>query len=176
MLGDVIITVSLAVSLYRARTGWASTDRTLRRMIVLLAETQLTPTILAIAFLLVFIIKPSSTFDALFLCVPKVYTVALFIVLNSRRGFLNDFAPVRHDVSLTTFGVRSRQTNANVTGGIRITTETYTESHKITMPPTKKSVNRLAEPADGAVHDLVGADDAAAKIHRIPFAASVILS
>ncbi|KAL7418572.1 hypothetical protein Q5752_007030 [Cryptotrichosporon argae] len=84
MAVDVLNTVSIAVALYRARTGWSETDALIRRLVLLTAETQLWPTVSAITYLVMYAVPSTETYVFFFVCVLKTYTISVLVVLNSR--------------------------------------------------------------------------------------------
>jgi hypothetical protein len=45
LLSDIIVTSTISYKLIRSRTGWTATDRLVRKLLVLLVETQLPPTV-----------------------------------------------------------------------------------------------------------------------------------
>jgi hypothetical protein len=45
LLSDIIVTTTISYKLIRSRTGWTATDRLVRKLLVLLVETQLPPTV-----------------------------------------------------------------------------------------------------------------------------------
>lgn len=47
-LQDLCITGSIATALYQSRTGWKRTDGVIMKLLLLVAETQLPPTIFAL--------------------------------------------------------------------------------------------------------------------------------
>ncbi|RSH90942.1 hypothetical protein EHS25_010118 [Saitozyma podzolica] len=49
LLSDIIVTSAISYKLIRSRTGWTATDRLVRKLLVLLVETQLPPTVWYVA-------------------------------------------------------------------------------------------------------------------------------
>ncbi|WVR07729.1 hypothetical protein IAU60_004772 [Kwoniella sp. DSM 27419] len=107
---DVLITGSIMWSLFRSRTGWKQTDRTITKLLGIVIETQMPPTLVVLLFLVTF----GATSQTMLLVIwpqwvqGKFYTCGLLASLNSRyqlrRAMQNDqmsgkskaIAPVVH--------------------------------------------------------------------------------
>jgi hypothetical protein len=61
LVGDLIITITLGITLYRSRTDFKATNSIINRLLLMVVETQLPPTILAAAFLAMLL--DTSVFD-----------------------------------------------------------------------------------------------------------------
>ncbi|WVQ67106.1 uncharacterized protein L199_005300 [Kwoniella botswanensis] len=82
---DVLITISIMWGLWRSKTGWKETDKTVKRLIRVMVETQLPPTILLIVFFVFVFGFPDFYLDIYPLWVQsKFYTCGLLASLNSR--------------------------------------------------------------------------------------------
>ncbi|KAL7420428.1 polynucleotide adenylyltransferase [Cryptotrichosporon argae] len=88
MAVDVCNTATIAFSLARVRTGWTDTDKLIRRLLVLTAETQLWPTISAICFAAFYSSPAAVNFVVFFVCALKTYTLSVLHVLNARERLL----------------------------------------------------------------------------------------
>ncbi|WRT70283.1 uncharacterized protein IL334_007281 [Kwoniella shivajii] len=82
---DVLITSSIMLSLMRSRTGWKVTDRTITKLIRVVVETQLPPTILLIVFFVLIFGYKDTYLDIFPLWTQsKFYTCGVLASLNSR--------------------------------------------------------------------------------------------
>ncbi|ORX37665.1 hypothetical protein BD324DRAFT_578511 [Kockovaella imperatae] len=85
MTADLIITVCILYGLTRSRTGWSHTDRTITRLVRMTLEAQVPPTLLAIAFIIEFVITPASLLGGMLEGIQcKLYAVGLLYALNVR--------------------------------------------------------------------------------------------
>ncbi|WVQ84700.1 hypothetical protein IAT38_006856 [Cryptococcus sp. DSM 104549] len=82
---DVLITVVILASLLRSRTGWKATDRAIKKLLTILIETQIPPTIVILVFFITY-----GRYSETFLDVwpqwvqSKFYVCGLLASLNSR--------------------------------------------------------------------------------------------
>ncbi|WWC64641.1 uncharacterized protein I303_107252 [Kwoniella dejecticola CBS 10117] len=82
---DVVITASIMWGLLKSRTGWKETDRAITRLLAIMVETQLPPTVLLIVFFVFVFGFPDTCLDVYPLWVQsKFYTCGLLASLNSR--------------------------------------------------------------------------------------------
>lgn len=87
---DLVITTCIAGWLLRSRTGWNHTDRLLRRLLIMVAETQLPPTISLVTFLIAFIVQNPETLTSFFDCDNKINLICLLVVLNTQHSLRRD--------------------------------------------------------------------------------------
>ncbi|OCF38364.1 hypothetical protein I317_07872 [Kwoniella heveanensis CBS 569] len=93
---DILITSVIMASLLRSRTGWKSTDKTIMKLLAIIVETQLPPTIIILVFLITFGgFAHENYLDVWPQWVQsKFYTCGLLASLNSRyslrRAMKND--------------------------------------------------------------------------------------
>ncbi|KAK1926718.1 hypothetical protein DB88DRAFT_538595 [Papiliotrema laurentii] len=123
---DIIITGYITYHLVTSRTGWKQTDKMITKLIILAIETQLSPTVVAIIFLIITIVNPRTSLAAFFAWLPNAYVISIFVVLNKRHALRRE---VEHESSnyrtrtKDTFGIRSKR-GVETTGNIQIITET----------------------------------------------------
>nr|XP_019049963.1 hypothetical protein I302_00383 [Kwoniella bestiolae CBS 10118]OCF28893.1 hypothetical protein I302_00383 [Kwoniella bestiolae CBS 10118] len=101
MAADFIITTAILWFLSRSKSGWVVTDKVVSKLLAISAESQLPPTLLAIAFLIIFaykttkaaaspdkvVIDVTSNLTIFFMMViPKTYIVGFLAVLNARTS------------------------------------------------------------------------------------------
>ncbi|RSH94229.1 hypothetical protein EHS25_004032 [Saitozyma podzolica] len=133
MASDVVTTVCIMWCLLRSKTSFDSTNRVINKLLVLTVETQLPPTIMAVGYLIFYVMVHVSTkfetFAAFFTCTPKIYVVCLLTVLSARLKLREERSNAwRAD----TYRMRSRK-EATQQMTIDVTTETYThiEAHGV---------------------------------------------
>nr|XP_019044199.1 hypothetical protein I302_07481 [Kwoniella bestiolae CBS 10118]OCF23129.1 hypothetical protein I302_07481 [Kwoniella bestiolae CBS 10118] len=81
----LLITCSIMWGLWKSKTGWKQTDRTITRLIRVMIETQIPPTLLLIVFFIFAYACPSTYLDVYPLWLQsKFYTCSLLASLNSR--------------------------------------------------------------------------------------------
>ncbi|KAJ6614650.1 hypothetical protein B0H10DRAFT_2044111 [Mycena sp. CBHHK59/15] len=86
---DVIITVSLIVSLTRRKTGIKSTDDAINRIVRTAVQTGAITGTFAILDIVLFLAVPNSTLSFVFdFALPKLYSNALISTLNARAGMV----------------------------------------------------------------------------------------
>lgn len=83
---DVVVSSCIAIRLWRKQTGWSTSDRVIKKIAVLSAEAQLTPTLAVIAFAIVLFVAPQSNLANGFLFAAKLPVCAVLAVLSARRG------------------------------------------------------------------------------------------
>ncbi|KAF8519875.1 hypothetical protein BU17DRAFT_89450 [Hysterangium stoloniferum] len=85
---DVLITISLTVSLSRRKTGYTGTDNAIRKIIRLTVQTGLITALFAILDVVCFLVLPHSAINfAWDFPLSKLYTNALMSSLNARAGW-----------------------------------------------------------------------------------------
>ncbi|KAF8522945.1 hypothetical protein BU17DRAFT_18658, partial [Hysterangium stoloniferum] len=85
---DVLITISLTVSLSRRRTGYTGTDSAIRKIIRLTVQTGLITALFAILDVVCFFALPHTTVNFIWdLPLSKLYTNVLLSSLNARAGW-----------------------------------------------------------------------------------------
>ncbi|WWC91630.1 uncharacterized protein L201_006576 [Kwoniella dendrophila CBS 6074] len=141
---DLLITGSIMWSLLRSKTGWKETDDTITRLIAIMVETQLPPTLVVIFFFIVTFGVKDTYLDIFALWVQsKFYTCGLLASLNSRyslrrtmrsetssRGRTSRTAPVIH-VLTETYVQRDAPSSLTSPTQSRATTLRPTFSHKV---------------------------------------------
>ncbi|KAK4687453.1 hypothetical protein P7C73_g2659, partial [Tremellales sp. Uapishka_1] len=140
---DIAITASIGWGLWKSRTGWSQTDQMIGKLMMVSVETQLPPTLIAIAFLIVFSRSQASFMCIFFECIQsKFYVVGFMAVLNSRHKLRremdggSDFNDVQRKTN--TFVMKGTRPLGQET--INIVTETYVESFSI--QPDSRGINR----------------------------------
>ncbi|TFK36158.1 hypothetical protein BDQ12DRAFT_687365 [Crucibulum laeve] len=89
-IADVIITVSLTVSLSKRKTGFSGTDDAINKIIRLTVQTGLITAIFAILDVVCFLVLPHTTMNFVWdFALSKLYTNALISTLNARAGWNN---------------------------------------------------------------------------------------
>ncbi|ORX39035.1 hypothetical protein BD324DRAFT_618300 [Kockovaella imperatae] len=120
---DVLIAVCILYGLLKSKSGWAHTDRLVTRLIRLTFEAQLPPTFLSIAYVVEWVIQPSSLLGAVFQALQcKAYTVGLMFSLNARISMTSD-AKTLTGAPPQVFGMSQRQTTNHLE--VAVETETY---------------------------------------------------
>ncbi|KAF8689336.1 hypothetical protein AX14_003356 [Amanita brunnescens Koide BX004] len=108
---DVLIAISLCVSLSRRRTGFRRTDTLLNVLILYAINSSILTSLCSIACLVTYAFWPTEfTFIAIFFLQSKLYTISLFASLNHReqlreRGIASKDIPL----SLPKFNSTSRE-------------------------------------------------------------------
>ncbi|KAL7419946.1 hypothetical protein Q5752_005865 [Cryptotrichosporon argae] len=114
------------------------------RVALLVAGSQLPPTLLSLAFFLIVFITARTPILMFFIFLPKTYVLSMLAVLNSRGGLRHMIA--KEDAASLQRGLSaSRQSRTPAPygpHGVLVTTETYTESVPMQALPQKISVNR----------------------------------
>ncbi|WWD17018.1 hypothetical protein CI109_101454 [Kwoniella shandongensis] len=94
VVAGIALTGMIAYKLIKSRTGWSDTDYLIGRLVRLSVESQLFPTLIAIAFMLSYGIKPVAGLNLFFeMFHPKVYVVAFLAVLNARKALREGLNP-----------------------------------------------------------------------------------
>ncbi|BEI88786.1 uncharacterized protein CcaverHIS019_0201480 [Cutaneotrichosporon cavernicola] len=103
MLADIVITAGIGYGLVRSRTGWAHTDKEMvDRLVRINLESQVPATVMAMSFLIVFIIKPQSLLNFVWQGIQsKFYLIGLLYTLNSRVSFVRHGVFKPRDVGIT---------------------------------------------------------------------------
>ncbi|WWC87528.1 uncharacterized protein L201_002418 [Kwoniella dendrophila CBS 6074] len=144
MAADFIITTSIMFYLSRSRSGFAQTDKIVNKLLMISAETQLPPTLMAISFLIIFaykttkaaahpgetIIDVTSNLTGFFMMtMPKTYVVGFLAVLNSRMSLKVSMGDggesSQHQWKNNTYQLRKRPIE-----DVKVTTETYVKSER----------------------------------------------
>ncbi|KAI0337921.1 hypothetical protein BDW22DRAFT_1423313 [Trametopsis cervina] len=86
-LTDTIITITLVWHLQKHKTGFASTDAAITRLMRLTVQTGMVTAICAIVDLICFLATPTALHVVFNLPLPKLYTNSLMASLNSRAGW-----------------------------------------------------------------------------------------
>ncbi|KAI0796329.1 hypothetical protein BC629DRAFT_287478 [Irpex lacteus] len=86
-LTDMIITISLVGYLRMHRTGFASTDDAINRIIRLTVQTGMVTAVCAVVDLICFLVTPNGLHLAFNIPLSKLYTNSLMSSLNSRAGW-----------------------------------------------------------------------------------------
>ncbi|WVQ83562.1 hypothetical protein IAT38_005703 [Cryptococcus sp. DSM 104549] len=194
VVADAIITGVIMWCLGHSKSGWRATDRVVSKMLAVAVETQFPPTIMAVAFLVVFaykmgktaahpdevIIDVTSNLTGFFMMVmPKTYVVGFLAVLNSRTA-LRAVMSAQHDPTQfdnsNNFPLRNRPLDA---GQIKVTTDTYVHasegdpaSHTLssmspaTKPPRTQANAKAMQKLGITLED----DDESVGIHGLDFA------
>ncbi|WVQ81179.1 hypothetical protein IAT38_003301 [Cryptococcus sp. DSM 104549] len=131
MAADMILAFTILAGLMRSKTGWAHTDKAITRLIRITFESQIPPTIVAMAFVIEFVHTPASLLGATLQAVQsKIYAVGLLYSLNSRISFHSvegsDKAATGQVFAMTTR--RDDTENATAIAGpndIHVNVETY---------------------------------------------------
>ncbi|KAL7419945.1 hypothetical protein Q5752_005864 [Cryptotrichosporon argae] len=121
LASDIIVTVSIAVQLLRSRTGWESTDRLVKKLLI------------SATFIVIYAVDPASPLQKFFIWIPKLYFLALLMVLNSRVGLRREL-----ENNFSVYPTQGRQT------AIKVTTETYTESYQLDDVPSQHPKRTVA--------------------------------
>jgi hypothetical protein len=136
---DIVITVVVLTALFNeaSKTTFEPTDTIIRRLIKIACESQLPPTIMAIAMLLDFAIQGDSYYVVFFEMIQgKLYVVGMLYVLNkhadmrsqSDRGGMA--ARVAHTPAARPLTMNHLKQDIG-RAAIHVQTETYVESHTI---------------------------------------------
>jgi len=89
------ISVLMILGLRRVESYFLSTQRLVRRMIILSAEAQIIPSLALVAYLLRAIIAPSSTVTYFFMFAPKIWVSTCLIVFITRQSMKKDMESER---------------------------------------------------------------------------------
>ncbi|RSH94233.1 hypothetical protein EHS25_004036 [Saitozyma podzolica] len=154
LFSDLLTTACTAYALYQARSGWSSQDRILRRLALLFAETQLPPTVVAAAVLVVSSLQVRETFMGFFSFAHKVYICCALAVLNSRYTLVpREIDSSSWDSHRRAHGERYRLKHVVV----HIRQETFTRVDQGGEPFVRPSLNRtLAEKRRSLVRSFAG--------------------
>jgi len=91
VLADIIIVSSLCYFLNHSRTGFKPTDQIIDKLVYLVVNTGLAPTIIELAHLISFTVAESSQAHLAFnFLAPKLYANSLMASLNARLFVLKD--------------------------------------------------------------------------------------
>jgi len=89
-LGDILITVTLVMYLRTQKTGFATTDTQVDRIIRLTVQTGFLTAVVAFVDLMLYLLDPSGTHLIFNFPLSKLYTNSLMSSLNARRGWRYD--------------------------------------------------------------------------------------
>lgn len=82
---DGILTLAIARGLWKSKTGWSHTDALIKRIIMLTVETQLLPTVTAIAMSIQYSMNNGTYMAFMYItCQGKIPAIMLLAVLNYR--------------------------------------------------------------------------------------------
>lgn len=130
-LTDIVITGTALWGLYQSRSEWEQTDYIVRRLIRVACESQLPPTILALALLIDIIIQRDTWYAVFFeLIQGYVYIIGMVYVLNQRQSLNRTLEKATVQRS-SQFRLGSRNRFPAGPATIHVQTETYVESHQI---------------------------------------------
>ncbi|GMK56247.1 hypothetical protein CspeluHIS016_0300870 [Cutaneotrichosporon spelunceum] len=116
MLADIVITAGIGYGLVRWRTGWAHTDKLVDRMVRINLESQVPATLMAMSFLVIFILKPQSLLNFVWQGIQsKFYLIGLLYTLNSRVSFVRGGVCRPREVGITVVV----ETETFESGGVR---------------------------------------------------------
>jgi len=88
---DILITVPIAWSLYKTRTGFRTTDRLTARLAVWIINTGALTAALALSVLILFLIRPETLiYVSLHLILASIYSNSLLAFLNRRGRWRRD--------------------------------------------------------------------------------------
>ncbi|KAJ6630310.1 hypothetical protein B0H10DRAFT_2207988 [Mycena sp. CBHHK59/15] len=119
-VADILITISLVVSLSKRKTGFSSTDSVIDKIIRMTIQTGMLTAVFSILDVICFMVLPHAAVNFIWdLALSKLYTNCLMSTLNARVGLNN--------VSAT--GVSGQQRN---------------NSHGLVQPPTSPTGRRHA--------------------------------
>ncbi|WVQ94412.1 hypothetical protein IAU59_001491 [Kwoniella sp. CBS 9459] len=148
MAADFTITTSIMWCLAHSKSGFVQTDQVVNKLLMISAETQLPPTLMAIAFLIIFaykttkaaqhpdqlIIDVTSNLTGFFMMVmPKTYVVGFMAVLNSRMSLRAVMSSTQEGSSqwrTNSYPLRTREGET-----IKVTTETYVQTDSSPQTP-----------------------------------------
>jgi len=139
ILTDIIIVSSLCYFLSRSRTGFKSTDQIIDKLLYLVVNTGLAPTIMELSHLISFSISPMvfAHFTFNFLA-PKLYANSLMASLNARVFMLKD--------------ISDTSTSLDFSGTNRLEADYHSDSHNSSTPEIRgKSFGQLAALGRGEV-------------------------
>ncbi|EIW66225.1 hypothetical protein TREMEDRAFT_65836 [Tremella mesenterica DSM 1558] len=151
-LNDVLTTSVIAFYLIRSRSEWSETNQIITKLLLLVVETQLPPTMMALVFLVFYIAAPNTTLIAFFVCTPKVYVTCLLFVLNAKVKLQREISYVQGRLgtsnaaqynrsSVIQISNRSSSRTPQRLSGIQVTTQTITRlSDKSPHSPSQTSI------------------------------------
>ncbi|GFZ44996.1 hypothetical protein JCM24511_02722 [Saitozyma sp. JCM 24511] len=125
LISDIIVTSTISYKLIRSRTGWTATDRLVRKLLVLLVETQLPPTVCTITYLIIFVTNSNNNIQAFFACAPIVYVAAFLFSLNMRITLRNQDVTQGNERKASSSKTASGSRRLPTT--VHVTTEQYVE-------------------------------------------------
>ncbi len=167
-IADLIITSIVLWGLTRSRSPWEQTDILVKRLIRVACESQLPPTICALALLIDWCVQQDSFYGVFFEMIQgKVYVVGMIYVLNQRfflrrelDGENNNITALRPSTFSTFKGGRNRAGAPLGPATIHVQTETYVESHQINpafMPQRlQPKIREASESGDTEMSELDG--------------------
>ncbi|WOO81226.1 uncharacterized protein LOC62_03G004749 [Vanrija pseudolonga] len=148
-VADVIITTVVMWGLLHQRSDYEETSKLVKRLLRIACESQLPPTIIALANLIDFAIQGGTYYGVFFEMIQgKIYVIGMLYVLNSRFYINRDMddgtwaAQTNYQSQFQSAGpfqpptqqqysLKSQRTRLNGPATIHVQTETYVESHTI---------------------------------------------
>ncbi|KAL1411372.1 hypothetical protein Q8F55_002328 [Vanrija albida] len=147
-VADVIITTVVMWGLLHQRSDYEETSKLVKRLLRIACESQLPPTIIALANLIDFAIQGGTYYGVFFEMIQgKIYVIGMLYVLNSRFYINRDMddgawaAQTGYQSQFQTgpfqpppqqqYSLKSQRTRLNGPATIHVQTETYVESHTI---------------------------------------------
>ncbi|ORY29569.1 hypothetical protein BCR39DRAFT_171859 [Naematelia encephala] len=153
LVGDLFLTVMMVLGLRRSRTGWSNTDRLVNRLMRLSVETQLPCTLVEIAILINWSVKPDSYITFFWeLFHNKTHVCAFLAVLNTqftlRDAFESSGDTSDHKSNNYALGSARKQQATVDLDGIKVDTTIYTESQQIPTLPIGLNRQNLSDDSD----------------------------
>lgn len=155
LAADFAITGLLASGLIRSKTGWLQTDALIAKVLRLLIETQVPPTIVAALLTMTVSAWRGQPYIAYFNAGPKVHVICLLIVItsridlnrsaNSHGGAQEQYMQDSIELASTTGSMKADQ--------VRIDRVTHVTSTQEDPSYHKKSINRSPPSASSDVSD-----------------------
>ncbi|KIK90928.1 hypothetical protein PAXRUDRAFT_831253 [Paxillus rubicundulus Ve08.2h10] len=134
--GDIVITISLVLSLWRQRTGFAVTDDLINRLIRLTVQTGLITALSATADVTIFLIAKNTTLNYIWdFALSKLYSNSLLSTLNARGGW-KATGPLQENVL---FGHTSSSDSTTFQTDMFINPHTHTDTLSIELQPQRAS-------------------------------------
>ncbi|KAF8258895.1 hypothetical protein EI94DRAFT_1745956 [Lactarius quietus] len=122
VLADIVISGTICWTLYRKRTGFASTDSMILSLMVYTINSVLLMSALGIALTITFAVAPTNMiWEALYWVTSKCYINSLLAMLNTRDYIRersatdNDMAMIQFESTSEAYGPQSKQPRVTVT-------------------------------------------------------------
>jgi len=130
--GDILITASLCILLYRSRTGFRRSDTMISKLMLFTVNTGLLPCVSAVASLIANLVAKDTYINLLFFFfIGRLYTNSLLTTLNARKNIRDMGSGVQatQNVSLsgTTFSAMGKRQPTNISIKIDTTQELATD-------------------------------------------------